>query len=84
MSYDEYGQQFLTEDELVEMIHINPELDLSKVLLDEPKKFNFYNAGLYAGFPKIKRYKKPACSITEFDAINTQSTSTVTIPKVYG
>lgn len=70
MSYDSYGQQYLTEDELMEMIHINPELDLSKVLLEEPKKFNHYNSTLYAGFPKIKRYKKPACSIEQFDEAN--------------
>lgn len=70
MSYDDYGQQYLTEDELVKMIHINPKLDLSKVLLEEPKAFNFYNGALFAGFPKIKRYKKPACSIEDFDYSN--------------
>jgi len=73
MSYDEYGQQYLTEDELVEMIHINPELDIANVLLKEPKKFNHYNSKLFAGYPKIKRYVKPACSIEEFDKTN-QST----------
>ena len=70
MSYDEYGQQYLTEDELVEMIHINPELDLSKVLLQEPKAFNHYNKVLFAGYPNIKRYRRPACSIEDFDRIN--------------
>lgn len=70
MSYDEYGQQYLTEDELLEMIHINPELDLSRVLLEEPKKFNHYNRLLYTGFPIIKRYKKPACSVEDFDKSN--------------
>ena len=70
MSYDDYGQQYLTEDELVEMIHKNPELDIANVLLDEPKKFNHYNSTLYAGYPKLKRYKKPACSIEEFDYSN--------------
>ena len=70
MSYDEYGQQYLTEDELVEMIHINPDLDLTKVLLEEPKKFNHFNRTLYAGFPKITRYKRPACSVEEFDKSN--------------
>ena len=73
MSYDDYGQQYLTEDELVKMIHINPELDIANVLLDEPKKFNTYNSKLFAGYPKIKRYIKPACSIEEFDKAN-QST----------
>ena len=70
MSYDKYGQQYVTEDELVRMIHINPDLDLSKVLLDEPKRFNHYNRILYTGFPRIERYKKPACSVEEFDEAN--------------
>jgi len=70
MSYDDYGQQYLTEDELVEMIHINPELDLSKVLLEEPKKFNYFNKELYAGYPTIKRYRKPSCSVEAFDEHN--------------
>lgn len=70
MSYDDYGQQYLTEDEVVEMIHINPELDLAKVMLNEPKKFNHWNKTLYTGFPTIKRYRKPACSIEQFDEIN--------------
>ena len=70
MSYDEYGQQYLTEDELVEMIHINPELDVGKVLLDNPMDFNFANRKLYAGYPNIKRYEKPSCPIETFDEIN--------------
>jgi DNA polymerase III alpha subunit len=70
MSYDKYGQQYLTEDELVEMIHINPDLDITNVLLDEPKKFNFWNGTLYAGYPKIKRYEKPACTVEAFDKAN--------------
>lgn len=70
MSYDEYGQQYLTEDELVELLHVNPELDLSKVLLDEPKKFNHYNKTLYTGFPTIKRYKKSTCTVEDFDKLN--------------
>jgi len=70
MSYDDYGQQYLTEDEIVEMIHINPKLDLSKVLMDEPKCFNTYNRMLFAGFPTIKRYEKPACTVEAFDKAN--------------
>jgi len=70
MSYDDYGQQYLTEDELVEMIHKNPELDIANVLLDEPKKFNYYNKLLYTGYPTLTRYKKPTCSIEQFDESN--------------
>ena len=70
MSYDQYGQQFVTEDELLEMIHINPEIDVGKVLLEEPKAFNWWNKHLYAGYPEIKRYKKQACTIEAFDKAN--------------
>lgn len=70
MSYDKYGQQYLTEDELLEMIHINPELDFSNVLLEEPKKFNYWNKALFAGYPTLERYKKPICTVEAFDRAN--------------
>jgi DNA polymerase III alpha subunit len=73
MSYDEYGQQFLTEDELLKMIHINPELDVAKVLLDDPRFFNASNSKMYAGYPTIKTYMKPDCTIEEFDRINQET-----------
>ena len=72
MSTDEFGQQYLTEDELVEMIHINPELDIGKVLLDFPSKFNEANAKLYAGYPNIKTYWRPRMTVEEFDKANQQ------------
>lgn len=73
MSYDEYGQQFLTEDELVKMIHINPELGIAKVLLDDPRMFNASNSRMYAGYPTIQTYMKPKCTIEEFDRQNQQA-----------
>jgi len=70
MSYDKFGQQFLTEDELVNLIHINPELDIANVLLENPELFNHANAELYTHFPTIQKYKEPRCSVVEFDFIN--------------
>lgn len=70
MSYDKYGQQYLTEDELVKMIHINPELDIANVLLENPKKFNNSNKLLFAGYPTIKKYEKPTCTVEAFDKAN--------------
>lgn len=70
MSYDEYGQQYLTENELIRLIHANPNLDLSKVLLDKPQQFNKANASLYAGYSKIEQYKKPNVTVEEFDKQN--------------
>lgn len=70
MSYDDYGQQYLTEDELVEMIHINPELDITKVLLDNPHQFNSANRLLFTGYPRITNYEEPHCTIEEFDKAN--------------
>ena len=70
MSYDDYGQQYLTEDELVKMIHINPELDIANVLLDNPHQFNSASRLLFAGYPRITHYEKPECTIEEFDKAN--------------
>ena len=54
------------------MIHINPELDIGKVLLDFPSKFNEANAKLYAGYPNIKTYWRPRMTVEEFDKANQQ------------
>ena len=70
MSYDKYGQQYLTEDELVEMLHINPELDIAKVLLEDPTTFNRSNSELYAGFPMPRAYLEPTGTVEEFDKTN--------------
>ena len=67
MSYDEYGQEFYTEDELIKLIHINPEMDLANVLLDKPTAFNTANRNLFAGFPTIKQYSKPIVNVAQFD-----------------
>ena len=70
MSYDEYGQQFFTEDELVKLVHLNPELDFGNVMMQDPSQYNHATASLYAGFPLVQKYRKPNCSIDEFDEIN--------------
>ena len=70
MSYDDYGQQFLTEDELINLIHLDSDVDLSKVLMDHPNAFNSANSSLFAGFPKITKYIKPTTSIEQFDKDN--------------
>jgi len=70
MSYDDYGQQFLTEDELINLIHLDSDVDLSKVLMDHPNAFNSANASLFAGFPTITKYIKPTTSIEQFDKDN--------------
>jgi len=80
MSYDDYGQQYLTEDELVELVHKNPELDFTNVLLDDPRQFNHATTRLFAGYPLLDRYRKPSTSIEEFDKTNQRKWN---MPKQY-
>jgi len=70
VSFDEYGQQYLTEKELLKLMHINPLIDVGKVKLDAPEQFNNSTKALYAGFPKIQKYVKPVGSIEDFDKAN--------------
>jgi len=70
MSYDQYGQQFLTEDELVKMIHINPDLDITNVLMDDPRLFNYWNKTLYAGYSNINKHIQLDIPVDEFDRIS--------------
>ena len=70
MSYDKFGQQFLTEKELIKMMHTNPNLDLGNVMMESPYRYNAANAALFAGYPYIKAYQEPIGSIEDFDKLN--------------
>ena len=47
MNLDRYSRQILTEDQATEMLYSNPKLNLKKLSLKDPKKFNNANKILY-------------------------------------
>lgn len=57
MNYDKYGQAYTTENELCDMLYLNPDLDLSLFQIsDEPGTYNKSVKKTYAELPYIKQY----------------------------
>jgi len=56
MKYDDFGQAHCESDELCDLLYVNPNLDLSKFLVDDVDQYNLAVKHFYAPMPKIKGY----------------------------
>ena len=56
MKYDSYGQAYTTENELCDLLYINPNLDLSKFLVEDWTRYNSMVRDTYADFPLVQAY----------------------------
>jgi DNA polymerase III alpha subunit len=57
MKYDQYGQAHCNSNELFDLLYKNPDLDISKFLVDDPEDYNEAVAHLYSELPKLQRYQ---------------------------
>lgn len=73
MKYNQFGQVFTTEDELYNLLYKNPDLDLTKFLVDDPFQFNKSVTELHYDHPKLGVFDEPAMSVEEFDRQNQQT-----------
>lgn len=67
MKYDHYGRTYTDSDELCELLYKNPDLDLSKFLVEDPQEFNKSRSVLHAEVPNLFGYVELADSVEEFD-----------------
>lgn len=58
MNYNQYGELIVNEYDLCDLLYANPELDLTKFLVDSPDAdaYNLANKNLHAGLPELNRY----------------------------
>lgn len=56
MKYNPYGQAYTTEEELCDLLYQNPELDLSRFLVEDPGQYNQSREKTYSDFPILQRY----------------------------
>lgn len=69
MQYDKYGQSYVTEGELCELLYNNPKLNLSYFNVSDPDEFNSSVAKLHAEFDMLKMaFLTESLSVEEFDA----------------
>ena len=72
MKYNEYGQVFTTEQELCNLLYKNPNLDLTKFLVEDPQTFNQSLDLLHYSHNKLKPYDAPNLDLAEFDRLQQQ------------
>lgn len=68
MNFDKYGVAFASTDDLCELLYQNPEIDLSKIFVDDPDKYNLSIYELYADFEKLQKYDSSDIDIETFDS----------------
>jgi DNA polymerase III alpha subunit len=56
MNYDRFGQAYITESELCDLLYQMPDLDLSRFNVSDPTTYNQSVKATYAEFPILKPY----------------------------
>ena len=69
LKLDKYNRQIYSEQDAVDALYDNPELDLSKLNLEDVEQFNYASKLLYAGI-KLERATDLDCTPEKFHAQN--------------
>jgi DNA polymerase III alpha subunit len=70
MKYDKLGIAYADTDELCDLLYLNPNLDISKIFVSDPYKYNNAVKDFYADLPVLKLYDLDETDIEKFDAAN--------------
>jgi DNA polymerase III alpha subunit len=70
MKYDKLGVAYANKNELFDMLYQNPDLDLSKIFVQDSNEYNNAVKTFYADLPLIPQYNLDAIDINEFDLNN--------------
>jgi len=67
MNYDKLGVAFATSEELCELLYQDPNVDISKIFVEDPDKFNNAVKNFYSDLPILKLYNLGSIDIEKFD-----------------
>lgn len=70
MNSDEYGQCYLTSDNIIELLYKNPDADLLNFSVTDPEPYNKSVDVLKVDFTKLTKYTKPNIDLVSFDLNN--------------
>jgi DNA polymerase III alpha subunit len=56
MKYNKFGQAYTTEMELCDLLYQNPDLDISRFMVEDPGQYNQSREITYSDLPILKRY----------------------------
>ena len=75
MHIDQFGTQYVTCDELFDVLYQNPTAQLTYYQVLDPQQYNTAVQDLWAELPKLSQYTEPTLDLTsvvDFDARNQQ------------
>lgn len=67
---NDYGDCVYTEDDLLEIIYSNPDLDISKIIVDSAESYNMTIDQLGVDLPKVLHERRHSETVNEFDRKN--------------
>jgi DNA polymerase III alpha subunit len=70
MKYDKLGIAHATSDEVFELLYKNPDLNVSKIRVVDPNKYNNAVKDFYVDLPVLERYINQDITLEEFDNKN--------------
>jgi DNA polymerase III alpha subunit len=70
MKYDKLGIAYADSSELCELLYQKPDLDISKIFVEDPYKYNDAVKSFYADLPVLKLYNLGVVDIEKFDSHN--------------
>lgn len=70
MKYSAYGQAYTNEKELCDLLYTNPDLDLTKFLIEDPDQYNKAIRNLYLDWAPLTRHAPiDVASVEEWDEV---------------
>jgi DNA polymerase III alpha subunit len=70
MKYDQLGIAYASSDEICNMLYLNPNIDIGKIFVEDPTKYNSAVKDFYADLPTLEQYVDQDISIEQFDRNN--------------
>ena len=70
MKYDHLGVAYTSTNELCDLLYQNPNVDISKIFVDNPYKYNDAVKRFYVDLPTLKRYINQDITVEQFDKKN--------------
>lgn len=69
MKYDKLGIAYADTEELCDLLYQNPDLDISKIFVENPEKYNDAVKEFYADLPTLSQYDLTHIDIDAFDSL---------------
>lgn len=73
MKYDQYGTAYATEEDVFSLLHINPNLDISRFQIIDPSRFNQAVKELFADLSQLAMYQPVEQDLEQFDHAQQQN-----------